>query len=94
MLSLYQCLRKVTSSCVIIGGELAYWMLWGRFCMGRIVQDRLKIVAEDVLPESQCGFRAGWGCIARQLVEKAREHQLDLFIDIKKVYDLVPRQAL
>ena len=44
--------------------------------LGRVVQDRLKLIAEDVLPDSQCGFRAGRGCIdmifvARQLVEKA-----------------------
>ena len=70
--------------------------------LGRIVQDRLKLVAEDVLPDTQCGFRAGRGCIdmvfvARQLVEKAREHQSDLFVlyvDLKKAYDSVPRSAL
>ena len=70
--------------------------------LGRIVQDRLRVVAEDVLPDSQCGFRADRGCIdmifvARQLVEKAREHQSDLFvlfIDLKKAYDSVPRPAL
>ena len=44
--------------------------------LGRIIQDRLKLVAEDVLPDTQCGFRAGRGCtdmifVARQLVEKA-----------------------
>jgi len=53
--------------------------------LGRIVKDRLRVVAEDVLPYSQCGFRAGRGCIdmifvARQLIEKAREHQSDLFV--------------
>ena len=26
--------------------------------VGRIVQDRLKLVTEDVSPDSQCGFRA------------------------------------
>ena len=35
----------------------------------------------DVLPDSQCGFRAGRGCndvmlVARQLVEKAQEHHI------------------
>ena len=70
--------------------------------LGRIIQDRLKLVAEDVLPDSQCGFRAGRGCtdmifVARQLVEKAREHHSDLFVlfvDLKKAYDSVPRPAL
>ena len=43
--------------------------------LGRIVQGRLKLVAEDVLPDSQCGFRAGRGCtnmmfVARQLIKK------------------------
>ena len=45
----------------------------------RILQDRLQAVAEEILPESQCGFRKGRGCVdmifaARQLVEKSREH--------------------
>ena len=40
----------------------------------RIVQERLQIVAEEELPESQCGFRKGRGCsdmvfTVRQLVE-------------------------
>ena len=45
----------------------------------RILQERLQVVSEKVLPESQCGFRKGRGCTdmifaARQLVEKCREH--------------------
>ena len=37
------------------------------------------------LPDFQCGFRAGRGCtdimsVARQLVEKAREHYSDFFV--------------
>jgi len=57
--------------------------------LGRIAQDKadkLKPIAEDVLPDSQCtcGFRTDKGCIdtvivARQLVENAREHQKELF---------------
>jgi hypothetical protein len=51
---------------------------------GRILQDRLQVVAEKVLPESQCGFRKGRGCVdmifvARQLIEKCREHEDSLF---------------
>ena len=43
------------------------------------------MVAKDILPETQCGFRAGRGCIdmifaARQPIDKAREHQSDLFL--------------
>ena len=30
--------------------------------VARIVQSRLQIVAEQELPESQCGFRRGHGC--------------------------------
>ena len=31
--------------------------------LGRVVQDRLKLITEDVLPDPQCGFRAGRGCM-------------------------------
>jgi len=31
--------------------------------LGRVIQDKLKMIAEDVLPDSQCGFRTGRGCI-------------------------------
>ena len=63
---------------------------------------RMQRVAEEVLPDSQCGFRAGRGCVdmvfcARQLVEKAREHNATLyllFVDLRKAYDSVPREAL
>ena len=67
--------------------------------LARIVKERLESIAESVLPESQSGFRKGRGCvdmifIARQLVEKTREHNdtlYMLFVDLKKAYDSVPR---
>ena len=70
--------------------------------LGRIVQERLQCIAESVLPDSQCGFQRGRGCsdmifVARQLVEKAREHNsllFVLFVDLKKAFDSVPRDAL
>ena len=70
--------------------------------IARLLQDRLKQVAEEELPESQCGFRKGRGCtdmtfVARQLVEKAWEHEAKiflLFIDLKKAYDSIPRKAM
>ena len=70
--------------------------------LGRIVQGRLQVIAEKILPESQSGFRKGRGCadmifVARQLVEKAREHGESLyvlFVDLRKAYDSVPMQAL
>ena len=60
-----------------------------------------KNVAE-VLPDSQCGFRRGRGCVdmifcARQMIEKAVEGNTKifmLFIDLQKAYDSVPCQAL
>ena len=70
--------------------------------MGTVIQDRFKLIAEDVLSDSQCGFRTGRGCldmifVARQLIEKVREHRSDLFVlyvDLKKAYDSVPQPAL
>ena len=64
----------------------------------RILQNRLQEIAEDVLPESQCGFRKGRGCtdmiyVARQLIEKSFEHDSPLyalFVDLKKAYDSIP----
>ena len=59
-------------------------------------------MAEDELPESQCGFRKGRSCAdmiftVRQLVEKSCEHKSKAFftfIDLKKAYDSVPREAM
>ena len=43
--------------------------------MARILQARLQDLAEEVLPEAQCGFRKGWSCTdmiftVRQIIEK------------------------
>ena len=70
--------------------------------VARVLQERLQKLAEDQLPESQCGFRKGRGCTdmiftVRQLVEKSWEHttkSLFTFIDLHKAYDSVPREAL
>ena len=45
----------------------------------KVIQGRLQAVVEDVLTDSQCGFRSGRGCVdtifcAQQLMEKVREH--------------------
>jgi len=69
---------------------------------GRIVQNRLQVIAEGLLPDSQCGFCKGGGYtdmifVVRQLMEKTREHGDSLFllfVDLKKAYDSVPRDAL
>ena len=68
----------------------------------KVIQRRLQVVVEDSLPDSQCGFRSGRGCVdmifcARQLVEKAREHNTKLFmlfVDLRKAYDFVPWSLL
>ena len=60
--------------------------------VANILQKRLQRLAEDQLPESQCGFRRGRGCpdmifVVRHLVEKAKEHrakQFMLFVDLRK----------
>ena len=68
----------------------------------RILLNRLLVLAEDVLPESQCGFRPSRGTIdmifcARQLQEKSQEQQqpaMFIFWDLKKAFDKVPRPAM
>ena len=52
--------------------------------VGRIVQDHLQGLAEVELPESQCGFRRGCGCMDMifmgcRLSEKAFEHNTKQF---------------
>ena len=67
----------------------------------KIKQQRLQTVAEKVLPDPQCGFRAGRGCIdmifcARQIMEKAIEHYTRLYLlftEFRKAYDSVPRET-
>jgi len=69
--------------------------------LGCILQDRLQLIAEKVLPESQCGFRKGRGCVdmfftARQLFKKSREHDDSLFVllvDLRKAYGSVCREG-
>lgn len=71
--------------------------------LARIMLMRLlECVAEDVLPESQCGFRRQRSTVdmifvARQLQEKCREQNRDLFvvfIDLTKAFDTVQRPML
>ena len=70
--------------------------------VAQILQARLQELAEEVLPESQCGFRKARSCTdmiftVRQLVEKSWEHKSKSFlsfIDLRKAYDSVPRTAM
>ena len=63
--------------------------------VARILQQRLQKLAEDELPESQCGLREGRSCTdmiftIRQLVEKSWEHTAKsffTFVDLKKAYE-------
>ena len=53
--------------------------------LGRIIQERLQVIAEGLLSDSQCGFQREQGCVdmifmARQLIEKTREHEDSLFV--------------
>ena len=68
----------------------------------KVVLGRLQTLAEVVLPESQCGFRAGRSTIdmiftLAQLQEKSREQRRPLyiaFVDLTKAFDLVGRDGL
>ena len=70
--------------------------------VARVIQERLQRLAEQELPESQCGFRKGHSCLdmnftVHQLMEKTIEHQaklLLLFVELKKAYDSVPHAVL
>lgn len=68
----------------------------------RILLNRLMPLSENILPETQFGFRPNRGtCEAifsiRQLLEKSREQGQPLFlcfVDLEKAFDSVPRKAL
>lgn len=71
--------------------------------LARVLLNRLiKHLEQGLLPESQCGFRAGRGTVdmifaARQLQEKCQEQHQDLystFVDLTKAFDTVSRQGL
>jgi hypothetical protein len=70
--------------------------------MLRIILNRLKSRAEEVLAEEQAGFRAGRSTVeqifnCRVIIEKHLQHQRDLFhnfIDFKKAFDRVWHDGL
>ena len=92
--------RKATSLSVTTG-DISLLDVVGKF-VARMLQERLQKLAEDELPKSQCGFRAGRGCAdmiftVRLLIEKSWEHKSKAFftfIDLKKTYDSVLRKAI
>ena len=80
---------------IIGGGTVSFLDEVGKI-LARIVQERLQQIAEQILPET---LRKGRGIIfvVRQLVEKTREHNKSLFVlfvNLRKAYDSVPREAL
>ena len=70
--------------------------------MLKIILNRLKPMAENIIAEEQAGFRPGRSTIEqifnlRILMEKYKDHQQDLyhvFIDFKKAFDRVWHEAL
>ena len=70
--------------------------------VARIVQSRLQVVSEEILPETQCGFRKGRFRIdmvftVRQVVKELYEHQQKAFLvfnDLKKAYYYVNRDCM
>ena len=72
--------------------------------LARVLLNRLNdhVSISNIIPESQCGFRAGRGTTdmifaARQIQEKCREQNHDLytvFIDLTKAFESVNRQGL
>ena len=68
----------------------------------KAILNRLKPRADQLLRDSQCGFRCGRGCAdhlfsLQVLMEKAREYHHPIyvcFIDLKKAYDSVHRDSL
>ena len=68
----------------------------------KVVLMKLRVLAERIYPESQCGFRAKRATInmifsLRQLQEKCREQGKPLyvaFIDLTKAFNLVSRDGL
>ena len=70
--------------------------------LAKMILNRLLNLSEEVLPESQCGFRAGRSTTdmiftIRQLQEKAIEQHVPLyivFVDFSKAFDTVDRGTL
>ena len=71
--------------------------------LAKVLLNRLSLhLIDEVVPESQCGFRKHRGCAdmifsIRQLQEKCMEQQRDvyvLFIDLTKAFDSVSRKGL
>ena len=70
--------------------------------LAKVIQQRLQTIVEEEVADSQCGFRCNCGCNdmifrTRQLIKKAVERNTKaflLFVDLRKAYDSVPREAM
>ena len=72
--------------------------------LGCLLQNRLQVVTELELPETQCGFRQGRSCkdhiftlLQSISIEKFNENRASgyiVFVDLCNAYDSVPRGAL
>ena len=70
--------------------------------LAKVIQQCLQTIVEEEVADSQCGFHCNRGCndmifCERQLIEKAVEHNTKaflLFVDLRKAYDSVPREAM
>lgn len=64
-----------------------------------IISKLLQIIAEEILPKSQCGFRLGRSTadmVIYELQEKSREQRWPVylaFVDLMKAFDLVDRKC-
>ena len=68
----------------------------------RILEIRLRAQVEDLLSESQCGFRPGRGTVdqiaaLRLFLDRSWEHNINqyiCFLDLEKAFDRVPREKI
>lgn len=96
--SVLSCKRVVSSSL----GMCALLSTYVVFCVARGSYTLAPAIAEDQLPETQCGFRANRGTtdmvfVLRQIQEKCQEQNKALyvtFVDLTKAFDTVSRQGL
>ena len=63
MLCWFLCQRRETCLAVITGEALACLLDVVGKLFARVLNDRLQLVMEETVSDSQCGFRAGRGCV-------------------------------
>ena len=100
----YACVCVCVCVCVCLCAFGAAWHCW--MCLARLLVGLSKtdysIFAEQELPDSHCVFSRGRSCTDQiisplQITEKLyknRTPDLVLFIDLRKAYDSVPREAV